>query len=180
MSQLATATSTVSTAYGRVYAVNGTIYSVTTLDDTYDLQLALSCLLVPVVGDTVLFTTEPGFIVAILSQAKAAAMRQLQLPANTTIAADTLSLQANFMQSQGQTSVAIWQQQTSISDNHKQISNNLSVKTLNRHTEVQQHDELHAGSQRLIIAHDWRVRAQDTDIRAKRQASIDGKQVRLG
>lgn len=189
--------------YGRVYAVQNGKYSVTTMDESWCLSLAASCMLVPVVGDTVLFTVlhQPaesitnndmtdfdeqsvpvieGYILSVLQRADEDTAAEINLPNNATAKLNTLSLQADVLHTQGQNNVSIWQEQTAITANYQQFSKHINIQANNRNTNIYRHDELKANSQRIVIARDWRVRAQDTDIRAQRQASIDGKRVRLG
>lgn len=169
--------------YGCVYALDLECYSVTTLDDSWDLSLAASCLIKPAIGDTVLFaltSLDHGYIIAVLQQSNANAQSELNLPDNSQVQLNSLKITAKHLHTEGQTNLSAWQQQTEISKNYQQYSENLSLNAVNRTTKIQQHDELHANSQRIIIARDWRVRAQDTDIKASRQASFDGEQIRLG
>lgn len=189
--------SQVALQYGRVYAIQGNKYSVTTLDESWCLPLAASCVLQPAVGDVVLFTVlhnqvnhtesgisdakcSEGYILSVLQRADEAANVQLNFPAKSHVEISTLSIKADVLSTQGQSNLSVWQEQIEITQNYQQFSKNINIKADNRNTKINQHDELKANSQRLIIARDWRVRAQDTDIRAKRQASLDGKQVRLG
>lgn len=189
--------SQVALQYGRIYAIQDNKYSVTTLDESWSLPLAASCVLQPAIGDVVLFTVlynqanhsengipdakcSDGYILSVLQRADEIASAQLNLPAKSHVEINTLSIQAAVLSTQGQSSLSVWQEQTEITQNYQQFSKNINIRTDNRNTKINQHDEFKANSQRLVIARDWRVRAQDTDIRATRQASLDGKQVRLG
>lgn len=183
--------------YGRVYAIQDNKYSVTTMDESWCLLLAASCVLQPAVGDTVLFTVlydkanhtdssgqneqcDDGYVLSVLQRADADTSAQLNLPAKSHVELSTLSIKTDVLSTQGQSNLSVWHEQMEISQNYQQFSKHINIQADSRNTNIKQHDELKANSQRIIIARDWRVRAQDTDIRATRQASLDGKQVRLG
>lgn len=96
------------------------------------------------------------------------------------LTANTLGLQARTMRMTGDTCHSVWREHHDVAKLHRNVSLRSEQQAHDRVTRVSGHDELSAGSQRILIQKDWRVRARNTDIRARERASVDAGQIHLG
>lgn len=153
----------------QVYAVESEKYGVVSALGCFWLPTALSCLLQPEVGDTVLISQadQEGYILAILKRTKTT-KAIINLPNSTHIKAKHgLQIDSGSLFSI-KTKLALLQ-----AEQQKELLSH-------RFTQITRHDELRVNSQRLIIAKDWRVRTKSADIKAQQHLIIDGEKIHLG
>lgn len=199
--------------HARVYSKDGSRYGVAGTMGCYWLPVAVSCLLQPAVGDTVLISIsdEGGYILAVLAQANSE-HSELRLPGSARLAAKTgsltlsaaqgvkieagsglqlqaraasfafevLGIRAQRMQVTGDSQQTVWRERRDFIEHQLVVTGQTEQRSGARVTRIVGHDECSAGSQRIIVQRDWRVRAGGVDIQADKKVSLDGQQVQLG
>lgn len=189
---------------GQIYAAESKKYGVVSPLGCFWFPVALSCLLQPEIGDTVLFSQsgQQGYILAILERKKPE-ISVINLPHHTQINAEQgvqinagplftlktkqalLQADQSLVQSQqlhltGEKISSSWNTAQSKTQYQKQQIGQLTQLISERCTHITQHDELRAHSQRIIIAQHWRVRAKSADIKAQQYVAIDAEKIHLG
>lgn len=97
-----------------------------------------------------------------------------------SLTTQSLGIQAQTMQLAGDTQHSFWRERHDVAHTCSSVASRMDYHSQDRVTRITGHDELATGSQRILVQGDWRVRARNTDIRARKRASLDGKQVQLG
>jgi hypothetical protein len=144
--------------------------------------LAVSCLLRPEKGDTILFfedTSGRAYILAVLERASGF-QAKLDLPAESIIRAESLSLEAGAMNLSGgllnlnfTVLNFMARQMTSAIRNIVQRCRNISV-------EARETSRLSAGRLRLSAREGLSARAEDVDIKAESAVKVNGRSIQLG
>lgn len=104
-----------------------------------------------------------------------------RLTADTaSVTAESLGIHARTMQSTGDTQHSMWRERHDVAHTYSSVATRLECRAQDRVTRISGHDELAAGSQRIVVQGDWRVRARNADVRARQRASLDAEHVQLG
>lgn len=191
--------------HAQVYAVERGRVGVVHTGGCFWLSVAVSCLVQPEVGDMVLVSQgkKDGYVLAVLTRSKSQQVT-VQLPDNSRVVMGagmlTIDVHAGIaLQSESTISVATQRysqssEQASVQAAELDISGQIKkenwfktqeqiqqqhIKLESRITQVAGHDEAQVGSQRLIVAKEWRVRSKTSDIRAEQLLSMDAKRIQI-
>lgn len=93
---------------------------------------------------------------------------------------DVLGVQAQQLQVSGDSLRTVWRQRHDFVQQQLTVNTNTEQRSGARITHIAGHDEHRAGSQRIVVQRDWRVRANSVSLLAQGKASLDGQQVQLG
>lgn len=97
-----------------------------------------------------------------------------------SFAFDVLGVQARSLQASGETYRSAWRDRQEFIQYQVTLTGRTEQRSAARVTRVDGHDEHSAGSQRIIVQRDWRVRAGHIDMHADKRASLDAPQIQLG
>lgn len=132
-------------------------------------------------GNVRLSATRGTLTVTARDGLKLAGGSALMLDAKTaSLNTQSLSIHAQTMQLAGDTQHSFWRNRHDVAHTHSSVATRMECRSQDRVTRISGNDELAAGSQRILVQGDWRVRARNADVRARKRASLDGKQVQLG
>lgn len=181
----------------KVQALQGDRCVVICANGLFILPVAAGCLLQPAPGDTVLASIADGngYVIQVLAR-NAAAPARLRMQGDTELhvrdgqlrlTADTLDMQANLLsvraerliESGGQRE-SHWDTNVEVSALHQSFLTRRELHMERSVRRVAEHEEQSAGSMRLIIARDWRVRADTADLLGRRRVKVDADSVHLG
>lgn len=183
--------------HAKVQALQGDGCVVICADGLFVLSTAAGCLLQPAPGDTVLVSIADGkgFVIQVLTRhgEKPARLHvqgdtelhvrdgQLRLAADTLdLQAATLSLQADRMIETGTERESHWDRQVDVTRHQQSFITRRELHMERSVRRVAEHEEQSAGSIRLIVARDWRVRADSADLLGGRRVKVDADIVHLG
>lgn len=93
---------------------------------------------------------------------------------------DVMGLQAQRLQVSGDSLRTVWRERHDFAQQQLTVTMRSEQRSGTRTTQITGHDEHSAGSQRILVQRDWRVRANTVSLLAQSKASLDGKQVQLG
>lgn len=93
---------------------------------------------------------------------------------------DVMGLQAQRLQVSGDNLRTVWRQRHDFAQQQLTVNIRTEQRSGTRTTQITGHDEHSAGSQRILVQRDWRVRANSVSLLAQGKASLDGQQVQLG
>lgn len=191
--------------HAQVYAVEGNRIGVVHVGGCFWLSLAVSCLVQPEVGDMVLISQGQidGYILAVLARSKSQQVT-VQLPDNSRVVMGsgvlTIDVPAGIaLQSESMVSVSTQQYSQSselakVQTKELDVSGQIKkenwsstqehirqqhIKLHSRVTQVAGHDEIQVGSQRLVVAKEWRVRSKTADMRADQLLTMDAKRIQI-
>lgn len=93
---------------------------------------------------------------------------------------DVMGVQAQRLQVSGDSLRSVWRQRHDFAQQQLTVNIRTEQRSGTRTTQITGHDEHSAGSQRILVQRDWRVRANSVSLLAQGKASLDGQQVQLG
>jgi hypothetical protein len=181
----------------KVQALQGEACVVICADGLFVLPVAAGCLLQPNPGDTVLASISDGdgYIIQVLVRHAGTPARlrvqgdaelraqngQLTLAAHTVdLHADTLSVRAERLIETGERRESNWTSQVEIAHHQQSFITRRDMHIERSVRRVAEHEEQSAGSVRLVVAQDWRVRANTADLLGGRRVKVDAETVQLG
>lgn len=181
----------------KVQALQGECCVVICADGLLVLPVAAGCLMQPAPGDLVLASVahDAGYIIQVLSRSSTqptqlriegdAELRvrdgRLRMCADTLdIQANTLSLHAQRMLDSGLQRQSNWDQRVDVTGHQQSFIERRELHIERSVRRVAGHEEQSAGSVRLIVAQDWRVRADTADLLGGRRVKVDADTVQLG
>lgn len=183
--------------HAKVQAMQGDCCIVICADGLFILSIAVGCLLQPNPGDTVLVSIADGegYVIQVLTRHAEKPARlsirgdtelqvrdgQLRLAADTLdIQATTLSMRAHRLIETGEQRESNWDTQVEITRHQQSFVTRRELHMERSVRRVAEHEEQSAGSVRLIVARDWRVRADSADLLGGRRVKVDADTVQLG
>lgn len=132
-------------------------------------------------GNAQLLAAQGTLTVAARDGLKLAGGAAVMLDAPTVrLATPRLDVHARTMRVTGDTRHSIWRERHDVAHTHSSVVARIDCRVHDRVTRISGHDELAAGSQRIVVQGDWRVRARHADVRASQRASVDAAQVQIG
>lgn len=181
----------------KVQAIQGEDCVVICADGLFVLPVADGCLLQPNPGDTVLVSLSgsEGYVIQVLARQSTMPARlsiegnaeicakngQLRLTANTLdFQSDTLSVRAQRLIETGERRESNWTSQVDITHHHQSFITRREMHIERGVRRVAEHEEQSAGSIRLVVERDWRVRADTADLLGTRRVKVDAETVQLG
>lgn len=181
----------------KVQALQGGRCVVICADGLFTLPVAAGCLLQPRPGDTVLISIADGegYVTQVLKRHGSepahlhiegdAELRvqggQLRLAADgIDMQADLLSLRAQRMVDTGGLRQSSWNKRVDITGHQQSFITRRELHLERSVRRVTAHEEQSAGSMRLVVARDWRVRADSADLLGGRRVKVDADTVHLG
>jgi len=161
------------------------------------LPIAAGCLLQPSPGDRVLvsLSDHDGYVIQVLSRCAEIPARlhiqgdaelranngQLRLAADTLdVYGKTVSVRADRMIETGESRQSNWTTNVEIAHHQKSLFTRREMHIERGVRRVAEHEEQSAGSVRLVVERDWRVRAATADLLAERRVKVDADTVQLG
>lgn len=161
------------------------------------LPVAAGCLMQPSPGDTVLASVAEGegYVIQVL-QRRGDAPARLRLDGDTELRvrdgrlrlcaealdmqADVLSLRARRMIDSGVERQSSWDKHVDVTKHQQSFIERRDLHMERSVRRVAAHEEQSAGSVRLVVARDWRVRADSADLLGGRRVKVDADTVHLG
>lgn len=99
---------------------------------------------------------------------------------STSLVTGSLAVHARSMQLAGDSHHSVWRERHEVAHIRSTVAVRMEYRAQDRRTRISGHDDVAAGSQRIVVQGDWRVRARSADVRARKRASIDAEHVQIG